>query len=395
MKQTDYENHPVHGNLREILNKLDEDGSGDIDVRELKAILDYMSWMLSQSDVALLKKDDLDGANHVCNQIAGYKNGSMGPSAALQTILPLLTTFYTKLPYPRVRKIFRSEANEQLELLRQEAEALREKFANETQELQKQSVQFAKTANEKQNANTDRLDMLKEQLAELKGSFDALLEAEKVRWNSEVSAIYEKKKAELAEDTKNKVAELEELIDKFDTKNKELDQLLEASGNTALAGGLSAAADKEFKEYKLFRRFSVGTFGLSALLLIYIFNQYVTTTDTFRILDFIQRLPLSVIFALPALYFSSVARSHQNAEQRYRSLSLRVASFATYVKSIDGTIAEDEIRLKTELYKELASEFFKEPKEPESIKIGRRDFTDVIESIATKVVKKMPGSRKS
>jgi hypothetical protein len=134
---------------------------------------------------------------------------------------------------------------------------------------------------------------------------------------------------------------------------------------------------------------------LSALLLIYIFNQYVTTTDTFRILDFIQRLPLSVIFALPALYFSSVARSHQNAEQRYRSLSLRVASFATYVKSIDGTIAEDEIRLKTELYKELASEFFKEPKEPESIKIGRRDFTDVIESIATKVVEKMPGSRKS
>ena len=188
--------------------------------------------------------------------------------------------------------------------------------------------------------------MLKEQLAELKGSFDALLEAEKVRWNSEVSAIYEKKKAELAEDTKNKVAELEELIDKFDTKYKELDQLLEASGNTALAEGLSAAADKEFKEYKLFRRFSVGSFGLSALLLIYIFNQYVTTTDTFRILDFIQRLPLSVIFALPALYFSSVARSHQNAEQRYRSLSLRVASFATYVKSIDGTIAEDEIRLK-------------------------------------------------
>ena len=120
-----------------------------------------------------------------------------------------------------------------------------------------------------------------------------------------------------------------------------------------------------------------------------------TTTDTFRILDFIQRLPLSVIFALPALYFSSVARSHQNAEQRYRSLSLRVASFATYVKSIDGTIAEDEIRLKTELYKELASEFFKEPKEPESIKIGRRDFTDVIESFATKVVEKMPGSRKS
>ena len=173
MKQTDYENHPVHNNLQEILNKLDEDDSSDIDVRELKAIL--------------------DGSNHVCNQIAGYKNGSMGPSAALQTILPLLTTFYTKLTYPRVRKIFRSEANEQLELLRQEAEALREKFANETQELQKQSVQFAKTANEKQNANTDRLDMLKEQLAELKGSFDALLEAEKVRWNSEVSAIYEKK----------------------------------------------------------------------------------------------------------------------------------------------------------------------------------------------------------
>ena len=56
LKQTDYENHPVHHNLQEILNKLDEDDSSDIDVRELKAILDYMSWMLSQSDVALLKK---------------------------------------------------------------------------------------------------------------------------------------------------------------------------------------------------------------------------------------------------------------------------------------------------------------------------------------------------
>ena len=252
MKQTDYENHPVHDNLQEILNKLDEDGSGDIDVRELKAILDYMSWMLRQSDVALIKKDDLDGANHVCNQIAGYKNGSMGASAALQTILPLLTTFYTKLPYPRVRKIFRSEANEQLELLRQEAVALRAKFAKATQELQKQSVQFSKTANEKQNANTERLDMLKEQLAELKGNFDALLEA---------------------------------------------------SGNKALAGGLSAAADKEFNQYNSYRKFAVWTLIAAALLLIYIFYQYVNTTETFRLLDFIQRLPLSVVFALPALYF--------------------------------------------------------------------------------------------
>ena len=80
--------------------------------------------------------------------------------------------------------------------------------------------------------------MLKEQLAELKGSFDALLEAEKIRWNAEVSAIYGKKKEELAQDTKDQVAALEGLIDKFDTKNKELDKLLEASGNTALAGGL-------------------------------------------------------------------------------------------------------------------------------------------------------------
>ncbi len=102
MKQTDYENHPVHDNLQGILNKLDDDDSGDSDVRELKANLDYMSWMLSQSDVALLKKDDLDGANQVCDRIADYKNGSMGASAALQTILPSLTTFYTKLPYPRV-----------------------------------------------------------------------------------------------------------------------------------------------------------------------------------------------------------------------------------------------------------------------------------------------------
>ena len=50
--------------------------------------------------------------------------------------------------------------------------------------------------------------MLKEQLAELKGSFDALLEAEKIRWNAEVSAIYGKKKEELAQDTKDQVAAL-------------------------------------------------------------------------------------------------------------------------------------------------------------------------------------------
>ena len=64
------------------------------------------------------------------------------------------------------------------------------------------------------------------------------LKLKKIRWNAEVSAIYGKKKEELAQDTKDQVAALEGLIDKFDTKNKELDKLLEASGNTALAGGL-------------------------------------------------------------------------------------------------------------------------------------------------------------
>jgi len=64
-------------------------------------------------------------------------------------------------------------------LLRQEADELREKFANATKELQIQSVEFANTANEKQKENTDSLDTLKTQLSELKGSFDALLESEK------------------------------------------------------------------------------------------------------------------------------------------------------------------------------------------------------------------------
>ncbi len=279
-------------------------------------------------------------------------------------------------------------------MLRQEADELREKFANATKELQIQSVEFANTANEKQKENTDSLDTLKTQLSELKGSFDALLESEKKRWNLEVNAVFDNKKEALSEEIRGKIAEIDKQLDEFAAKNGELDKLLEASGKKALAGGLAGAANKELTQYYIFTWISVVTYLSAASLLVILFFQYVNTTETFRILDFIQRLPLSVIFALPALYFSSVARSHQKTGQRYRSLSLRVASFASYVKNIDGTIAEDEIRLKTELYKELASEFFKEPKEPESIKIGRRDFTEVIESIATKVVEKIPGSGK-
>lgn len=55
MKQTEYEIHPIHHKFKEILNKLDEDNSGDDAVRELRAIFEYLSWTIQQSDVVLSK----------------------------------------------------------------------------------------------------------------------------------------------------------------------------------------------------------------------------------------------------------------------------------------------------------------------------------------------------
>ena len=115
MNSEDYTNHTIWKHLSDANAALDtfsEELRHNWQYSETRERLDYLQWVLDQSDKSLVTSGELDFLANQMTQIANHIGNNIDRPARLAQTDQWFAQIVEKLPYPRVRKIFRSERTE-------------------------------------------------------------------------------------------------------------------------------------------------------------------------------------------------------------------------------------------------------------------------------------------
>jgi uncharacterized protein YihD (DUF1040 family) len=150
--------------------------------------IDYLEWILRQSDPAYISESDMNAINSELVNIQSYAGGSAANGGHFSHIENLFSSIFQRFPYPRIKKIFRSEANAILEEISTEAEELKQAVA----------AQQSSFKDEISSLN-EMIRLQNEEFSRLKGEADkmeALFATRENAWESKVETGFQEKLAE-------------------------------------------------------------------------------------------------------------------------------------------------------------------------------------------------------
>ena len=182
---------------------------------------------------------------------------------------------------------------------------------------------------------------------------------------------------------------LEAEINGFQSKASEIVQNLQgiydAAGQTALAADFAGNAETERKQYTLFSWIASVSFVAAAIALGVLWYA-LAQEETFTFSDLFKRLPVSLVFLLPAFYFATVANSHRRSAVKLRSLGLRIKSFGAYLTPAEK---EEKIELRAEMVHEFFAEKVEEPMKRSFFERNGEKHVEKAMDLAGKVVDKV------
>jgi hypothetical protein len=389
LREQDYRKHAIWTSIAQIDNSLASftpKAQESVRFSDLKRRVDYLKWVLEQSEPALLSGTELTQASNELNSMPQYLASDAGNWAHLSTIESQFSSIFSRLPYPRVQKIFRSDANNIIEELSRKAESVKDKSQSYLDELQVKHASIVESI----AAFDEVVGSVRAKIETLEKQFEAKI----LTFEAEIGASTTEKIAEIttkyADFQSERAGELRTLTDSFLTelnqaktslsifflevsderksmsqKHSDLQSELKAAGKhtldkmeamysqagqTALAGGFVDAAKSEKDLYESNSKFAKGLFLVSSgvLALIWAVLVYLGHNDLREIL---MRLPISLVLFVPAIYFSSLAGKHRRSAVALQSLGLRIKAFDAYLV---GAKEADRQKLRTE----MASVFF-------------------------------------
>jgi hypothetical protein len=422
--EIDFRSHRVWSALSEVDSLLDAfspEAKSDARFDDIRRKVNYLRWTLEASDPLLLSdpelqqiRNDLQNLNsHLANNAAEFQH--------LPTISSIFSGIYARLPYPRVQRIFKSDANSIINELRDRKVEFEREIEAAHYEL-KTSV----------GVLADRVDSILGQISsstEMLAKLDAQIETRLQNWDSQFSADLSVKLAEItktyADFETDRISELRPLLDELRSeleasrkklremsleynnggkslqeyfiseigKSKDQAQKLltdiagvyDVAAQTALAGGFVEAAIREKTLYtdnawyaKLF--FIGGAGSLAALWLYHVIY------ETSGFADILMRLPISIALFVPAIYFSSLAGKHRKTSVGLQSLGLRIKAFDAYLLSADA--AQRKL-----LRAEMANVFFDDARSsPSQLPVSEstiEKISDRVGSIFEKLIEKV------
>ena len=83
MQKADFDKHPLHSAIDGVLRKIKGEEITDPNVQQLKTVIEYVQWVFSQSEVALLYSADLDTAHSAISPVSNYTTGQWNAAQAL------------------------------------------------------------------------------------------------------------------------------------------------------------------------------------------------------------------------------------------------------------------------------------------------------------------------
>ncbi|SFR33566.1 hypothetical protein SAMN04488005_0516 [Yoonia tamlensis] len=397
MIEVDFRAHGIWTNLatvEETLNNFSEKEKQDPRHREFCDKAEYVRWILEASSSSYLSSNELQQTAGELTQISNHLRNNAANFGHYDQISNYFATIFARFPYPRVKKIFRSESNEVIEDFRSTVFEIKQDLIVTTDAAQKTvsdtHEQVSKLQAEAEGLESTLGDLehkIEAQIVNLEANVNATVTDKLTEFSRVFSDDQNKRSAEF-QATENHLQELvshmkseagkinrtvtevrsvvtKELGDartEFDTKANDiiddLNSLYDTAGQTALAAGFAGSAKEESV---LFTRYSVLAAAIFMIVAIISACMWfsLSKTNNFTFADMLMRLPVSAVLLVPGLYLASLANKHRRSAVKLRSLSLRIKAFDAY-------LANAPLEQRHELRSELVREFFEEQPEIQS-----------------------------
>lgn len=374
--------HQLYKNLLAAKEAVQSHAAGEGAPTELARLLgqiDYLLWVLDNSDPDLVSSQEMDQANglsqNLQSQIAQLPNSLRNHSRqALSEIVGLMQRF----PVPRRKVLSKAESHRIIKELGLDAEVtrqtIREAFAEFDEHKRELSQRLSEIRGGQEKVSSDLEGVIRRTTETADGVTRDLetriantLQADKDRLTAAIDefqressaareelttlverqrSAFDQQQKDLSNEARSQMNRSNNEADEYVQKIKELYGI---AGGDANSGQLIKSADQERAGYITFAVIS----GIIFLGGAYFASSIVAPilSNDIDIQIALSRIALSFAIFLPAVYTASLAGRHRKAETAYRSLGLRMAAFDPYLLSLN----EAE---RSEMKKQLAEVFF-------------------------------------
>lgn len=425
MREDAFKNDAIWATFTQIdsaLNSFSDVAKANPEFGDLKKQVEFVRWVLERCDPNLITQAEMNQTRGELNQIVSYLPNDAVNWQYLGAIESQLSLSLGRFSQIRQKRLTRSESANLIAELKSEIKKL-EYSLEEASTVTNERVSAVKDA---VTAEQLRLKQVQDEISKIEvlvatkfEAWEAKIEADyqgKIAgWTSEVSSTQVKSNDQLSVILKqfsdnietsrqtidgmssaleNDREKAESLLSSLYSKMKkdgevtlkDLVGIYEQAGEVALSGGFVEAALKEEASYRSYAKSASGFFIGSAIALGIIWYDSVENKLS-GLSDVILRIPISIVFLLPAFYFASLASKHRKTAVSLRSLGLRIKAFDAY------TIRATE-KDRQKLREELAPVFFDEERTVIGNSLGDEVFIGkIVErfgSVVEKAVDKLP-----
>ncbi|UWS06914.1 hypothetical protein [Phaeobacter inhibens] len=424
MKENDFRGHGIWSVLEQVettLHGFSEQAKSDERWSELCDKVEYLRWVLEKSNPSFVSGNDLQVIVNELNNALGHLENDAHNWAHYSHVSNQFGSAFARFPYPRIKKIFRSEINDVIDEFTSTVSEIKGEFevnrgsSDEAFASLKSKHEELKVFSKEVQQELERLDA---RIVAQQENWEAAQEARVTAKLSEWGESFSNSQAERNSDFHLKVDELKSFLSEVRSERKEvfdqnermleeakkrlhlqqdefsqsaekilrgLEGLYKQAGQVALAGGFVEAATTEHKTFLRYSTLAAGCMFFAAALLAWIWIEIRSGRDA-SVLEIVLKLPISAVFLVPAFYLASIAARARRSSLAFQSRGLRIKAFDAYLVDADASI-------KKSLQEKMADVFFidaelnSDRKNHVSFGSGGR-LADILE----KVVDKFPGS---
>lgn len=373
-------------NALAAVSALDEENRSIPSIVELSARLDYLLWVVEQTDPNLLSRQELDSLSGQAQNLTSYVNSiTSNPAGQASAAGQQLDAYFSRFPYPRFRKIPRAESQRIIEFVQAKADEAITKIERKSEITNRELDNLIKSisdnieSSEKINGSIESLDERQNKLSKdvdtfyerATASLEAKIDERLTEANSRLTSSIDEFQSKITDDRSKATAQLSQISADRKSTLENSERLLQDGlkkissqgtdylnkireiygivGGEASSGQLIVSANGESTAYKVLGGVAFLAFLSGSFFAYTAIQPALLSGVDWHIL--VGRIGLVVASYIPAWFLSSLATKHRQAELAYRSLAVRVAAFDPYLSEFE---AADRIGVK----KQLAEMFF-------------------------------------
>ena len=384
---SDIENHQIHRKIESYQSSIT--GVSKVNIESIRrrsrlvSLFKYLETNLKKSDTQFIPDKLLDSVyaqleemlSHLANfesdgQVSHLDNAISNLSTAVRNFPTPYTARYASLNKHHLER-FNNEVDEivsnflgRLESTEDKAKEVQDLVTSthsQIKELNKTSgVHLENLSNTFQESQNQRRDQFRNEIQSMEERIAKLIEEKTQTFDAKIQEINEKSKELVSasntqrsesqtkidellkgykKDKENFVSKIKSDISEIIDMRNHVRLLYQLTGNDATVGGYQSQAEIERKSADFYRIVAIILMISAAIALIgpYLWELYTSQTHDFQWAIFLERLPLSTIILIPALYSARESGKHRSEERHLRTLQLQISTLEPFISTLADT----------------------------------------------------------